>query len=320
MRGVKLFRRALLAGGLAVPFAARAGELAEVWRDAGRRRDVPVLMRLPQGVPPHPLVIVSHGLGGTRYGLGYLGAALAEAGMAVLHLQHAGSDAAILQGPGGPALSMAAAVMDPARARARLADVAFALAAAGRHAALAPIVDFAAVAVAGHSFGAWTVTHVLGERLAGEAFLGADWGLELPVPGIRAGVALSPVPPLGVPAGEAFERVVAPILYVTGTRDRGVIEAANPVERQIPFRRSRGPAALAVLAGASHASFAGEAGAGPAWNEPTWHGRTARLATLFLRAALRGDAAAEALLRRGGGLMPADVLELRGDLAPPGRR
>ena len=69
----------------------------------------------------------------------------------------------------------------------------------------------------------------------------------------------------------------------------------------------------AVLNGAVHASFADEPGAGARWSDPTYHGRTAGLATAFLRATLLGDAAAARFLREGAPdlLHPHDVWETR---------
>ena len=298
---------------------ARAADRVEAWPDAARGRSVPVRIRLPDsnaaGAPvPGPLVILSHGLGGSRDGLGYLGAALAEAGFAALHVQHVGTDSTIWRGSSDPGVAMAAAVLDIRRAIDRLHDIAFVLDAAFRQPTLRGRIDPARIAIAGHSYGAWTVTHMLGERLPGGALVEGAVGLALPDARLAAGIALSPVPPLGLPPNFAYERVRAPILHITGTLDRGVIEAATPEDRLIPFRHIAAPGVLAVLQGAGHAAFAGEAGAGPRWNDPQFHARTARLATLFLRAVLLRDAAAEALLLRGAALAPGDRLESKGRL------
>ena len=69
---------------------------------------------------------------------------------------------------------------------------------------------------------------------------------------------------------------------------------------------------LAVLAGAGHAAFAGEPGLDAAWNNPAYHARTAALSVLFLRAVLRGDAAARVLLLRGAPLAHGDRIESKG--------
>jgi predicted dienelactone hydrolase len=306
-------RRALLAAAL-LPAAAEAEPLRLSWRDAARGRDIPVLIRLPEGAGPHPVVLLSHGLGGSREGLGYLGRACAQAGFLAIHLQHPGSDEAVWRGAEGR-MALAAAALDATQALARLQDGIFAVAEAIRRGALpgdplAGRVDAARIAIAGHSYGAWTVQHLLGQRIPG-----GDRGLALPEPRLRAGIALSPSPPRGLPPRIAFARVATPMLHVTGTADHGFVEGATPADREIPFRAiESAPQALLVLAGAPHAAFADEAAAGPRWADPTFHARTAGAALAFLRLALLGDAASRAALRAGlpGLLEDGDRLETKG--------
>ncbi len=291
--------------------AAPAPPSRLAWRDAARNRTVPVLIRRPAasilaGAGPAPLVLLSHGLGGTREGLAYLSAALATAGYVAVHLQHHGSDAAIWQGASDTRGAMGAAAMSPGAAAARLGDVVFALdhLLAGEEPLLRGAIDPARIAVAGHSYGAWTVSHMLGERLP----LGG-WGLSLPDRRLQAGIALSPIPPLpipvfGVPASVAFGGISAPILHVTGAPDWRA--------RTVGFRTATAPGVLAVLDGAVHASFAGEAEIGGRWNDPTYQPRVAGLCRLFLDAVLREDAAARVALLRGDGLAPRDTVEGKG--------
>lgn len=302
------------AAGTSARGAVAAAPGLEVWQDLARNRRVPVRLRLPPGGEPAPLVILSHGLGGSRDGLGYLGAALAEAGFVALHAQHVGTDSTIWRGTSDIRLAMAAAVLDVRRAVDRLHDIAFLLGEAARRPGLAERIAGQRIAIAGHSYGAWTVTAMLGERLPGGALVDQAVGLALPDPRLAAGIALSPVPPLGLPPALAYARVRAPILHVTGTLDRGVIEAATPQDRLIPFEHIAAPGVLAVLDGAGHGAFADEPDAGPRWNDPQFHARTAALAVLFLRAVLRGDAAADAVLRRAAPLAPADRLTFKGRL------
>ena len=272
-----------------------------------------MLVRLPaggSGGAPAPVVVVSHGLGGTRDGLAYLGEALAQAGYVAVHVQHPGTDSSLWQGGGDARLAMMAAAMDPARALDRLQDSVFVLDELGRRNTadpdLAGRLDLSRMAMAGHSYGAWTVLHLLGERLPV-----AGVTVRLPDPRLQAGVALSPIPPIGMPAADAYAPVQKPLLYVTGTRDQGW-GVASWRERTQGYANTSGPAALAVLDGAAHASFAGEAVAGDYWNQPTYQTRTARISVLFLDAVLKHDAGAAARLAGRTGLAPADHLDLRG--------
>ena len=310
-------RRALLAAippllaAASAAAASRPADLLQDWHDPGRARTIPVRIRLPASMAPAPVVIISHGLGGSRDGLAYLGSGLADAGFIAVHLQHHGTDTAVWRGVESIPLAMAAAVLDVRNALDRLKDVAFALDTLPGLPALRGRVDMGSAAIAGHSYGAWTVLHMLGERLPG-----GDWGIALPDRRLKAGIALSPFPPIGLPPAVAYAAITAPILHITGTEDRGFIEAATPADRTIPYHDIAAPGVLAILAGATHASFAGEAAAGPAWNNPTYQGRTAALATLFLRTVLLHDSNADAQLRRGAPLAAGDRIECKGILIP----
>jgi predicted dienelactone hydrolase len=304
-----LTRRLFLAAPALLPRGAGADTL-DTWHDAARGRALPVRLRLP-AVRPAPVVFLSHGLGGSRDGLAYLGAALAAAGFLAIHLQHPGTDAAVMADAVDGRAALAAAVLDVRQALARLQDGVFALDELARRAArggpLAGLADPGRIAFAGHSYGAWTVQHLVGQRLPGGAR-----GLDLPDPRIGAGIALSPSPPRGLPPRLAFARVTTPLLHVTGTLDHGFVEGATPEDRLIPYQSIAGaPQALLLLAGATHASFAGEAAAGGRWNEPTYHARVGAVAVLFLRAVLRREPAAAAALAGGarGVLAAADRLE-----------
>lgn len=117
----------------------------------------------------------------------------------------------------------------------------------------------------------------------------------------------------GLPPRVAFARITAPMLHVAGTADRTFVDGTEPAEREINFRATEAPGALALPDGATQAAFAGEPGAGPRWSDPTWHPRIAGLAVLFLRAVLAQDAAARAALVAGAPalLAPGDRLEVK---------
>ncbi len=303
-------RRRLLALAGLLPCAALAAPMTrESWTDGTRNRTLPVLVRLPEDEAPAPAVLVSHGLGGSREGLGYLGRALAEAGFVAIHVQHPGTDSAVWQGRGDLSAAMSAAALDAGQALARLQDGVFALDEIMRRPLLRGRVDPGRLAIAGHSYGAWVVQHMLGQRLPG-----GEHGLALPDPRLKAGIALSPIPPRGLPPRFAFGRMARPMLHVTGTLDAGYIDGASAEDRELPFRSISGPPqSLAVLAGANHAAFADEGGAGPRWADPTYHARTATLSVAFLRAMMLGDGAARAALLAGmpDVLTPADRLECK---------
>ncbi len=65
------------------------------WVDQSRSRPVPARLYWPTGTVPNssvPLVVFSHGIGGSRQGYSYLGKYWSARGVASLHVQHVGSD------------------------------------------------------------------------------------------------------------------------------------------------------------------------------------------------------------------------------------
>src|SRR5438093_7144385 len=81
--------------------SANVAIIRETWRDAERERDVPVKIFLPEkSGSAQPVIIFSHGLGGTRETYDYLGEHWAGCGYVSVHLQHAGSDDAVWRNGG----------------------------------------------------------------------------------------------------------------------------------------------------------------------------------------------------------------------------
>ena len=222
------------------------------------------------------------------------------AGFVALHLQHPGSDEAVWQGVPQPLEALRAASRRIEPAIARLLDARFAI-----DQALARLpVDGQRIGAAGHSQGAWTVQHWLGERM-GRA------GIAMPEPRIRAGIAISPVPPRHIEPAQAMAGLRTPLLHITGSRDGSPLDGTTPEDRLLPWRHTAAdvPAGLLWLDGADHMGFSGL----PRYGEAQ-HVKVARVAVQFLRAMLMGDTAALAWLRAGGPgtVLPPDRLALRG--------
>ncbi|MDB5371273.1 MAG: acetylhydrolase [Roseomonas sp.] len=108
------------------------------------------------------------------------------------------------------------------------------------------------------------------QTLLGQRVPGGDRGLALPELRPGAGIALSPIPPLGLPARVTMDRVRAHLPHVTGTQDHDFVGGNGAESRRIPYDAiaASGTAmgqVLAVLAGAAHGSFADEPGTGGRW-------------------------------------------------------
>ncbi len=322
MRICRLLLPLLLAAGLhAGDYSADPGPhtvtiIDRDWRDTGRQRDVPARLYLPSGEGPFPIVIVSHGLGGTRQGYAYLGTFWASHGYVCVHLQHIGSDNAVWQGQGVNALSqMRVAAADPRNALARPLDIRFAidtLEAANRDdEPLKGRLDLARIGVAGHSFGAYTAL-----AAAGQLFVtprGTD--VTMGDARVKAAIAMSaPVSPaMKRHLDKAYGAIRIPVFHLTSTKDTSIINDTQPDDRRLPFdHTTHAPAYLLTFDGGNHMLFAGPI-AGRSPNQR--HLDLIRMGTLaFWDATLRNDAAAHTWFTAGGyakAIGNAGTLEIR---------
>lgn len=136
--------------------------------DADRQREVPLRVVLPPGMGLAPVVLFSHGLGGSREGSAYLGRHWAGRGYAVVYVQHPGSDDSIWKDT--PRQQRRAAMNQAASARnyfLRVRDVPAVLdqleqwSTAEGH-PLRGRLDLDRIGMSGHSFGAVTTQAVSG--------------------------------------------------------------------------------------------------------------------------------------------------------------
>jgi predicted dienelactone hydrolase len=206
-----------------------------------------------------PVVLFSHGLGGTREGYAYLGQAWAAHGYVSVHVQHLGSDDRAYKGTLQPLRKMRQAMMDPANRTNRPLDVMFALntltaLSTDPGFALAGHLDLSEVGVAGHSFGAHTTM-----VLAGAAF--GNGPPPVHDPRIKAAVAMStPIIDRSL-AFTSFAGVTIPVFHMTGTKDVVRVlqgPGAKASDRRIPFdQTAHAPAYLLTFEGGDHLVFSG---------------------------------------------------------------
>jgi len=283
----------VLIAGVTMFFAlfARAAELdtqREDWHDAARDRVVPVKVYAQRDADALlPIVILSHGLGGSREALAYLAEHWAAHGYFCVVLQHAGSDETLFKGlPLREGMANMQRAMTLEQLRDRCEDVSFAIDELARRNAdnESPWfgrLDLDRIAMAGHSFGAVTAQHVCGQS-----------GL-LTEPRIKAGIALSPSPPGFGDAARAFDGVRVPMSFWTGTKDDSPMRPeVTPQSRRVPFdAMTRADAYLVVIDGGTHMLFGGAG----RWSDPNAQQR-ADLAliqqgtTAFFDAYVKGDA------------------------------
>ncbi len=298
------------------------------WHDGVRGRAVPVRLVLPrESAAAAPLLVVSHGIGGSRRGYRWLGEHLAARGMASLHLQHVGSDRSLW---GGNPLSLLLRLhdaADEAEALHRVQDLRFALdrLLAGP---LAARVDAARIVGAGHSYGANTMMLAIGAQVQR-----GGRPLDLRDERLRAAILIS-APPFygeGDPA-PILSALRVPCLHVTATEDVIRIPGyhSGPEDR-VALYQATGSAQkwLAVFEGGSHSVFTDRMASGGVQLNARVKAATQQLVQAFVQQALHGDGGAlrdwpqqhAALLARfeapAAGAHTAAVAPPRG--APPGQ-
>lgn len=275
-----------------------------VWHDTARNRDIPVRIRLPDGEAKVPVVLFSHGLGGDTAGGTLWAQAWAAHGIAVIHVQHPGSDAAVYRDAKGPedAKARVRAAATGVQLQARVADAGFVLdelAARTRQGGcnLARL-DTARAGIAGHSMGAWTA-----QAIAGQNFFGAP---RLADRRFVAAIAFSPSAPNTGSAAEAFAGITIPFLSVTGSLDgnplaaKAEIRAASQAQRTGPFMAMPpGRKYLLVFENGDHMIFSGNSRRAPTPTDFHIQAATKAATAAFWGATLLGNAADAAVLKSG---------------------
>lgn len=279
-------------------------------------QDIDIRVRAPTNATTAcPVIIFSHGLGGSREGYWPLAEAWASAGFVVIQPSHPGSDTRTLKDAGilgmGAAARQAMTDLNICAGRprliARLIDVIPTIQA--RLTGFNGALDASRIGVGGHSFGAWTTLAV-----AGVGYVLPEHG-PLSDPRPLAFLALSPPGPGKLaPDATAASR---PTLVMTGTEDHqpALLSPNDGIERDAKWREQTwrllptGNAFLAVLTNAHHSAFSAGQGARLSGDpQPeSWMGPTLDALTItWWRAHLLRDATALTSVHDGTAVPLAD--------------
>jgi len=251
---------------------------------------VPVRLYLPEAasaVRPVPLIVFSHGIGGSRQGYSYLGQYWAAQGYASLHLQHVGSDRQLWFGnPFGLVARLREAAQEH-EAIDRVKDLRFALDQL-LGGALGERIDAGRIVAAGHSYGANTTLLAAGAQVERQGRR-----LDFRDPRIKAAIILSAPPFYGeTDPAKVLANVTVPTLHVTATEDVIRIPGyySGAADRVALFEATGGAhKALAVFAGGSHSIFTDRAGTGGAALNPQVKVVTRQLSIAFLKRVFDGE-------------------------------
>lgn len=283
----------------------KVATLSEVWTDSVRDREVPVKIYYPEDAAgPFPVIVFSHGLGGSRNGYEYLGRHWASYGYVSVHLQHKGSDDKVWKGKLRPMESLKEAVKDPSNSANRPLDVRFAvdqLEKLGREtSSLKDKLDMKRLGIAGHSYGAWTTLAIAGEQVGRSDSKDSKYY----DPRFKAAIAMSaPAPAMKQKdrLDRAFEGVKIPVFHMTGTLDDSPIGDTTAAQRRIPFDHiSGGDQYLVIFNGGDHMIFSGRGlMPGNFRKDATFQNYILTASTAFWDAYLKDNAQAKSWLSDG---------------------
>jgi predicted dienelactone hydrolase len=276
-------------------------------KDSKRDREIPVKVYFPQSADPAPVVLFSHGLGGSKDNNPYLGNHWAKRGYLAVFMQHEGSDEAVWK-HAKPSEAMRAMkkAASAKNARLRFEDV---------HALIDQLevwnienkhplfdrMDLKHIGMSGHSFGAVTTQSVSGQQ----ALMGL---INYTDDRIDAAVAFSPSSPRGRKPERAFSKVKIPWMLMTGTKDVSPIGNSDLESRLGVFPAlPNGDKFEVVLYDAEHSAFSERSLPGDKEKRnPNHHRVILALSTAFWDAYLNQDEAAKAWLQGDG---PRSVME-----------
>ncbi len=236
--------------------------------DAARNgRAVPYKVYYPSGddLPKMPVVIWSHGLGGSRDGAAFLTRYLATQGYVIVNIQHVGTDSSIWEGkPGHPWDVIRAAHIPREASLDRFNDVPFVLDCLPQLATDKPeigaIMDLDTIGMSGHSFGAMTT-----QVMAGQPFPDLDDNLTvIDEPRFTAAIMYSFVPMshlTDAPPEDIYGKMRIPSFFMTGTDDDNPITGQG-YDYRMPVYETAGCSekSLLVLQDGDHMVFAGSRG------------------------------------------------------------
>ncbi len=256
--------------------------------DSERERTVPVKVYLPESQNALPVVLFSHGLGGSRENNTYLGNYWAEAGYVAVFMQHPGSDEDVWKNvkPRERLTALKSAATTTASV-ARFLDVPFVIdqleawnTEEGH--ALQGKLDLEHLGMSGHSYGCVTTLALAGQKFPVNVSFADDR--------IGAFLAMSPQPGKRLGADRAFGHVKHPILCMTGTADTSPINPKlTPANRREVYAALPAPDKYQlVLDGAGHFAF-GDSQIQARRRNPKHHAAIERISRAFWDAYLKND-------------------------------
>lgn len=278
--------------------------------DARDHRVVPIKVYYPvnHGLTGLPVILWSHGLGGSVDGASFLSRFLASHGYVIVHVQHAGTDSGLWEGKKGHPWDIIRQTHIPREATLnRMADIPFVVNQLPEwmkaHEDIACHADLSTLGMSGHSFGALTTQVMCGQMFpdqAGKLMSYAE-------PRFKAGILYSPVPIAHMALDDPrdiYGAINRPLLHMTGTDDASPIEHFGYEHRLVVYEHAPAPKYLFTLKDGDHMVYNGSRGKlGASANRDKHEALIKIMALAYWDYQLKGDAGAGEWLT-GGAIGP----------------
>ena len=260
---------------------------------SGRR--APARLRLP-------VIMWSHGLGGSVDGAAFLSRFIASHGYVIVHLQHHGTDSSLWEGKEGhPWDIIRSQTINRAATLNRFMDVPFVLQQfpvwLKDHEEVIEMTDLTTIGMSGHSFGSLTT-----QVMSGMLFPDEEGKLRsFKQPQFKAGILYSPGPieHLGVDEPRyIYGGIDLPLFHITGTDDSSPVENWDYKKRLVVFENTtKAEKYLLIIKDGDHMVFNGSRGKLGQNPNREKHERIIKIAALaYWDAMLKDDQAAKGWL------------------------
>jgi len=261
------------------------------WFDATRNRSIPVKIYRPVQYPGAcPVIIFSHGLGGSNEKCAYLGQAWAAQGFISVHVQHPGLDDQVWKRKIRPVKELKDVYNQHWSGRIQADDVRFVLDRlddlAVNGTSIGQLLDMTRVGVAGYDLGGLAAMLLAGQ-------IPPDRGSPLYDPRVKAIVVMSPpVADQATFASVSYSAMSTPALFFTGTEDDGVVGPTKSWQRRIPFDHMTGnDRFLITYQNADHLIYGGHIRPTKSREDQKFQANITQVSSLFWRAYLREEPA-----------------------------
>ena len=261
------------------------------WFDATRNRSVLIKIYWPVQFPGKcPVIIFSHGLGGSNEKCAYLGQAWASQGFVSVHVQHPGLDEQVWKRKIRPVKELKDVYSQHWSGRTQANDVRFVLdqldILAANGTPIGKLLDMTRVGVAGYDLGGLAAMLLAGQQPP-------DRGSDLCDPRIKAIVVMSPpVADQATFVPVSYGAMSTPALFFTGTEDNGVVGSTKSWQRRIPFDYMMGnDRFLITYQDADHLIYGGHVLPTRSRDDQKYQANVTQASSLFWRAYLRGEPA-----------------------------